>query len=112
MLMHNMDRAPPLLNRAAGDDGGRFVSHAFSRDAVTWTRSTTAPVTGLVTYTDGSKIYMKRRERPQLVLSQKGQPRYYSSGVEDVADHSFTLVMKVNSEPKGKIHRADPKFAS
>ena len=42
---------------------------------------------------------MKRRERPQLVLSEKGQPRYYSSGVEDVADHSFTLVMKVNSEP-------------
>jgi hypothetical protein len=35
--------------------GGRFVSHAFSRDAVTWVRSTTAPVTGLVKYTDGTK---------------------------------------------------------
>ena len=120
------------------------VVDAFSRDAVTWVRSTTAPVTGLVKYTDGTKrcvvsrlcaftherggwgksyhvsmnqrrlrlrrltvcacvgdwaccmrSYMRRRERPQLLLSAQGQPRYYSSGVEDVEDHSFTLVVKV-----------------
>eukprot|EP01046_Picozoa_sp_COSAG06_P013096 COSAG06_NODE_784_length_12328_cov_4.921416_13_plen_58_part_00 len=28
---------------------------------------------------------MSRRERPQLVLSAQGQPRYFSSGVQDVA---------------------------
>ena len=49
-----------------------------------------APATGLVTCTDGGKKYMKRRERPQLVLSPTGQPRDYSSGVEGVADHSLT----------------------
>eukprot|EP01050_Picozoa_sp_SAG11_P016575 SAG11_NODE_2279_length_3579_cov_6.588506_2_plen_96_part_00 len=95
MLMHNMGGS---LNRTAGDDGGLFVSHAFSRDSITWVRSGTAPATGLVTYTDGSRKYMKRRERPQLLLSSTGQPRYYSSGVEDVADHSYTLVMKVKSQ--------------
>jgi hypothetical protein len=41
------------------------------------------------------RSYMRRRERPQLLLSTQGQPRYYSSGVEDVEDHSFTLVVKV-----------------
>ena len=97
MLMHNMGQKPPLLNRAPGDDGERFVSHAFSRDSINWTRSMTAPVTSKVTFTDGSVKYMLRRERPQLLLSPRGQPRYYSSGVEDVADHTYTLVVKVNS---------------
>ena len=82
MLMHNM--------------GGPVGSHAFSRDAVNWTRSDTAPYTHTVTYEDGSIVKMGRRERPQLSLSDKGQPRYFSSGVElPHGQEVYTLVMAV-----------------
>jgi len=84
MLMHNMG-------------GGGVGSHAYSRDAVNWVRSSTAPYTSTVTFTDGTSTNMHRRERPQLLLSSTGQPRYFSTGVEDYADHVYTLVMKVNT---------------
>ena len=38
---------------------------------------------------------MSRRERPQLVLSAQGQPRYFSSGVQDVAVRNI-LMFKLN----------------
>ena len=69
--------------------------HAFSRDSVSWTSSSTPPYSGLVEFADGSSKVMSRRERPQLVLSETGQPRYFSSGVQDEADHTYTLVMEV-----------------
>ena len=30
-----------------------------------------------------------------LLPAQTGQPRFFSTGVEDVGDHTFTLVIKV-----------------
>lgn len=84
MLMHNMF-------------GGGVGSHAFSRDAMMWTRSDVEPYTSVVAFTDGTTKNMKRRERPQLVLSPDGQPRYFSSGVMDQSDHAYTLVMKVGA---------------
>jgi hypothetical protein len=83
MLMHNM--------------GGGVGSHAFSRDATNWTRSNDAPYTSTVYFSDGSKKAMHRRERPELLLSPTGQPRYFTTGVEDVSDHTYTLTMKVNA---------------
>ena len=32
---------------------------------------------------------MGRRERPELMLSPAGQPRYFISGVEDYSDHVY-----------------------
>ena len=43
----------------------------------------------------GSTKEMSRRERPQLVLSAQGQPRYFSSGVQDVAVRNI-LMFKLN----------------
>ena len=40
---------------------------------------------------------MRRRERPELLLSASGQPRFFSSGVMDYGDHVFTLVVEVAS---------------
>jgi len=84
MLMHNM--------------GGAVGSHAFSRDAKNWTRSADQPYTSLVTFSDGTSHQMQRRERPELLLSTKGQPRYFTTGVEDYSDHVYTLTMKVNAD--------------
>ena len=86
LLMHNMG-------------GSAVARHAFSRNGVSnWTSSAIPPYSRLVTFSDGSTKKMTRRERPQLVLSNRGQPRYFSSGVQDVADHTYTLVIAVNSE--------------
>ena len=85
MLMHNM--------------GGPVGSHAFSRDGVRWNRSATAPYTHTVTYEDSSVVKMGRRERPQLLLSGTGQPRYFSSGVElPGSQEVYTLVMAVKQK--------------
>ena len=96
MIMHNMGGKQNDLN--ASDPGLHTGAHAFSRDGVTWHRSGTAPYTSFVSFADGSSKIMKRRERPQLLLSTSGQPRYFSSGVVDEQDHSYTLVMAVSIE--------------
>ena len=86
MLMHH------LFNHV-GDPVG---AHAFSRDAITWTKSDVLPYTTFVPFSDGSSVNLTRRERPELVLSAKGQPRYLSSGAQEVhGDHTYTLVMRV-----------------
>ena len=84
MLMHNMG-------------GGGVGSHAFSRDGLSWTRSKEEPYTATVQYADGTRRVMRRRERPELILSEQGNPQYFISGVEDEADHTYTLVMKIFS---------------
>lgn len=82
MLMHNM--------------GGGVGSHAYSLDSKKWIRSDVEPYTNKVTFQDGSYTNMLRRERPQLLLDDDGRPLYFSTGVVDYEDHSYTLVMKVN----------------
>ena len=72
-------------------------AHAFSRDAIEWVLSTVPPYTTVINFTNGSQITMRRRERPELLLSAAGQPRFFSSGVEDYGDHVFTLVVGVAS---------------
>mmetsp|Transcript_11041 Transcript_11041/g.22001 ORF Transcript_11041/g.22001 Transcript_11041/m.22001 type:complete len:391 (+) Transcript_11041:43-1215(+) len=83
MLMHNMEA---------------IAAHAFSRDAVTWTVSSVEPYDNIVLFTDGSTVSMKRRERPQLLLDKMGRPTYFSTGVMDYDDHSYTLVVKVKKD--------------
>ena len=78
---------------------GPVGSHAFSRDGVSWTRSSEAPYTHTVSYEDGTVVDMGRRERPQLLLSNAGQPRYFSSGVElPGGQEVYTLVMAVKRQ--------------
>ena len=120
MLMHGPPKAGgPSRPRS----GGKLIgAHAFSRDARTWNESTTPPCesgplhtcfwvlfsradtrhmlppdTSLVNFSNGSSFDMRRRERPQLLLSDSGQPRFFSTGVEDFGEHTYTLVMRVNS---------------
>lgn len=60
-----------------------------------------------VQFTDGTTVNMRRRERPQLLLSPEGRPLYFSSAVlpildpgaaqEGEADHTYTLVVKINT---------------
>jgi hypothetical protein len=89
-----------LMHHLGGYKGVRdpVGAHAFSRDAIHWTKSAVLPYTTFVPFKDGSSINMTRRERPEMILSEKGQPRYFSSGVQEVhGDHSYTLVMQVAS---------------
>jgi hypothetical protein len=84
--------------------------HAFSRDGRKWTVSTHRPYEFAVHFTDGTTVRMRRRERPQLLLSPEGRPLYFSSAVlppdpggvgmdssQGEADHTYTLVVKINT---------------
>jgi len=84
ILMHNMN--------AIG-------AHAFSRDGNTWKTSDIEPYDNVVQFTDGTNVSMGRRERPQLLLDASGRPVYFSTGVVDHLDHSYTLVNKIANTP-------------
>jgi hypothetical protein len=92
MLMHS-----PTGTKPPPGNGKSVGAHAYSRDALNWTVSKTNPYTTLVNYSNGTSFDMRRRERPQLLLSDRGQPRFFLSGVEDYSDHTWTLVMKFHS---------------
>ena len=83
--MHAPLHAKPQLRQ-----GNLIGTHAFSRDGLRWTLLTTPPYTSLVNLSNGTSFDVRRRERPQLLLSDLGQPRYFSSGVEDFADNTWT----------------------
>ena len=103
MLLHNM--GPPFAPCSPSRPCPPFPRlpeqisrHAYSRSVDgPWTSSGTAPYTQLVAFSDGTQKNVTRRERPQLVLSDKGQPRFFSTGVEDNADHTYTLVMAIKT---------------
>ena len=80
--------------------------HSFSRDGVNWTVAEDKPYTFAVPFTDGTNTTMRVRERPQLLLTRSGQPRYLSTSVQPgdhtVDDSTYTLVQAVvdtGSEP-------------
>lgn len=74
-------------------------------------------------YDDGSVLYVKRRERPQLLLSggNQGRPLYLSNGVmpQNGSDFTLTLVLKIgplksdddNDEPPAAAATASPASA-
>jgi hypothetical protein len=85
--------------------------HAYSRDGVNWTVSNDKPYVFQVEFQDGTAKAMSVRERPQLLLSKAGQPRFLSTSVQPedhtVNDHTYTLVMKVNDVVGGVEEEAD-----
>ena len=60
-------------------------------------------------FSNGSSFDMRRRERPQLLLSDSGQPRLFSTGVEDFEEHTYTLVMRVNSQKGPTVLKTDDR---
>lgn len=70
--------------------------HAFSRDGVVWTLSSTIPYNGTVVFDDGTSITYSKRERPHLLLDPvTGVPLVLFTGVmefpESINDRSWTL---------------------
>jgi len=57
--------------------------HAFSRDSITWTLSTTPAYNFTISFTDGTKTTFSRRERPQLVFDpETGAPTHLINGIQ------------------------------
>lgn len=71
--------------------------HAFSSNLVHWYDSSEPAYTLDVAFDDNTTETMARRERPQLVLSQDGDPLYLTNGVQPSAsaDAAHTLVVAV-----------------
>lgn len=91
-------------------DHATFGGHAFSRDGVSWTYSTTVPFTNYVEYIDGSSILLQRRERPHLIFDDAGYITHLTNGVQPAPtatkappkgfanDFTFTLVQPVQPQ--------------
>lgn len=88
-------------------DHASFGGHAFSRDGVSWTFSSTPPYGNLVNFTDGSSVAMQRRERPHLIFDERGLITHLSTGVQPPptarkapppgfnGDYTYTLLQPV-----------------
>jgi hypothetical protein len=63
-------------------DHRSFGGHAYSRDGVAWTFSSTPPYGNVVNFTDGTSVAMQRRERPHLVFDENGLITHLSTGVQ------------------------------
>jgi len=93
MLVHTKGKDSP--------QGFEDAAHLFSRDkSGPWTLSTVAPYTQKVQFADGTSKLLWTRQRPQLLLSPVGQPRFFSSAVQvdGKPDRTYTLVVRVKSE--------------
>jgi hypothetical protein len=87
----------PFLWRQEGSDGNftfhalfhdmggcsAVGCHAYSRDGLAWTLSSTPAYNYTVSFTDGSSTTFSRRERPQLVFDPAtGAPTHLINGVQ------------------------------
>jgi hypothetical protein len=63
-------------------DHKSFGGHAFSRDGLNWTFSSTSPYSNVVNFTDGSSVAMQRRERPHLAFDANGFISHLSTGAQ------------------------------
>ena len=55
-------------------DHSTFGGHAFSRDGVSWTYSTTVPFTNAVNYTDGEQVLLQRRAFARAAATSPAPP--------------------------------------
>lgn len=71
-LLHNLGRNGGFGCNNKTWSGCDVGGHAYSKDGLTWTLSTTIPFTTNVTWSDGKSETLNRRERPQLVMATDG----------------------------------------
>lgn len=93
-------------------DHSTFGGHAFSRDGVSWTYSSTVPFTNKVLYNDGTKVMLERRERPHFIFDSRGFITHITHGVQPppseskkppssnfANDYTYTLIQPVTPQP-------------
>lgn len=71
-LFHDLGRNGGFGCNKKSWKGCDVGGHAFSRDGLTWTLSSTRPYTTSVTWEDGFSEVLNRRERPQIVMATDG----------------------------------------
>jgi len=95
MLAHSLcnkwPRCPAVGGHAASADGGQ-----------TWHYSGGAAYSTTVRYEDGSQVTYSRRERPEMLVNEHGEPTHLITGVVEKGgsgqhDHSWTLVQPVRT---------------
>lgn len=94
MLAHSLCDAWPECQAVGG--------HAASLDGRTWHYSGGATYTTTVEFEDGKNVTFKRRERPEMLIDELGNPTHLITGVVDATnvpgtmnDRSWTLVQPV-----------------
>lgn len=80
--------------------GGAAGGHAWSSDGgASWEFSPHNAFGNQVVLTNGSTVTLRQRERPHLVLDQKGRPVALTNGAgwRDDCDHVFTFAQPINT---------------
>eukprot|EP00927_Polykrikos_kofoidii_P051277 TRINITY_DN45067_c0_g1_i1.p1 TRINITY_DN45067_c0_g1~~TRINITY_DN45067_c0_g1_i1.p1 ORF type:complete len:421 (-),score=51.22 TRINITY_DN45067_c0_g1_i1:198-1412(-) len=112
-MLHNLGRNGGFGCNNKTWHGCDVGGHAFSRDGISWTLSETIPYTTNVTWINGKREILNRRERPQFVMAddcvtplslvtgvQKGDvPASCSQGgtVASKECRSFTMAVSLRS---------------
>jgi len=81
-LSSDSDSTDHVTFHALFHDHKSYGGHAFSRDGATWTFSDTAPFGNVVNFTDGTSIELQRRERPHVILNERGFMTHLLSAVQ------------------------------
>ena len=94
MLAHSLCDSWPNCSAVGG--------HAASLDGHTWHYSGGASYTTTVEFEDGTSVTFSRRERPEMIIDEQGNPTHLITGVVDptteegtMNDRSWTLVQPV-----------------
>ena len=94
MLAHSLCEAWPNCDAVGG--------HAASLDGHTWYYSGGASYTTTVEFEGGKYVTFSRRERPEMLIDEQGNPTHLITGVVDATsvpgtmnDRSWTLVQPV-----------------
>eukprot|EP00658_Telonema_sp_P-2_P078652 TRINITY_DN7418_c0_g1_i6.p1 TRINITY_DN7418_c0_g1~~TRINITY_DN7418_c0_g1_i6.p1 ORF type:complete len:606 (+),score=78.46 TRINITY_DN7418_c0_g1_i6:190-2007(+) len=89
--------------------------HAFSQDGVNWHMSPSIAYTTAVMLENGTAFEFKRRERPHLLLSERGHPEHLFTGVmpfeSPQADFSYTHQQRIHTQhtlPSSRSLRCTP----
>merc|ERR1711871_574954 len=82
---------PAVGGHAASEDGG-----------LTWHYSGAAAYTTTVKYEDGNAVTYARRERPEMIVNDEGEPTHLVTGVVEKGgkgqeDLSWTLVQPIRT---------------
>ena len=77
---------------------GCNYQYLWSRDGLSWERTTPEIPWCNVTYEDGSREKLARRERPKWIVDDKGRPLGLLTGVFPTVSHggaSFTMATEI-----------------
>ena len=95
-FMYKNKRGFHLMIHSMCPSGFWNSAHAFSKDGINWGISSHMPYSYFSWYKDEGFIIFFRKERPQLILDEEGNPLYLVNGVQEwIKKNSYTIINRI-----------------